>query len=205
MIEPKEKPCRGINKAKSYKGCGTPTLYRTYGLCNHCLGDFLFGNDNGKLLMQRSVLPKAKAIVKKEQKAKDNKKRESLKTLSQYEAEAKKSFQHYIRLRDADLPCISCNETGKDIWDGGHFFKAELYSGLIFDERNCHKQCRQCNRYYGGNEIQYRMGLVNRFGAEFVQKLEEDSVSKRVYKYSKQELIAKKMQYDIKIKEFKTR
>lgn len=126
-----------------------------------------------------------------------------LKTLGQYEMDAKKSFQHWVRLRDKDLPCISCGEYHKDLWDGGHYFKAELFSGLIFDERNVHKQCRKCNRYDGGNEIQYRIGLVKRFGKEFVEQLEEDSVSKRVYKYTKQELIAKKLQYDIKIKELK--
>jgi len=129
--------------------------------------------------------------------------REKLKTLSQYEAEAKKSFQHWVRLRDKDLPCISCGEFHKDLWDGGHYFKAELYSGLIFDERNVHKQCRRCNRFQGGNEIQYRLGLVERFGGEFVYQLEKDSIEKRVYKFTKQELIAKKLQYDIKIKELK--
>ena len=127
--------------------------------------------------------------------------RERLKTLGQYEMDAKKSFQKWVRLRDADKPCISCGEFVKDLWDGGHYFKAELFSGLIFDPRNCHKQCRKCNRYDGGNEIQYRLGLVERYGLDFVNKLESDSITKRVYKFTKQELIAKKLQYDIKIKE----
>lgn len=128
---------------------------------------------------------------------------EKLKTLSQYEAEAKKSFQHWVRLRDKNQPCISCNEFEKDLWDGGHYFKAEIYSGLIFDTRNVHKQCRRCNRFLGGNEIQYRRGLINRFGVNFVNKLEEDSNEKRNYKYTKSELIAKKIQYDLLIKEMK--
>jgi len=139
----------------------------------------------------------------KEQKAFKEALRENTKTLSQYEAEAKKSFQHYIRLRDEQDPCISCGTYTSDIWDGGHWFKAEIYSGLIFDERNCRKQCRKCNRYLGGNEINYRIGLVNKFGEEYVKELEIDSFSKRDYKFSKQELIAKKIQYDGKIKEWK--
>lgn len=128
--------------------------------------------------------------------------KENLKTLSQYEAEAKLSFQKYIRLRDAKLPCISCGVTNTELFDGGHYFKAELFSGLIFDERNCHKQCRKCNRFLSGNELQYRVGLINRYGTEFVEQLEADSITKRVYKYTKNELIAKKLQYDIKIKNF---
>ena len=139
----------------------------------------------------------------KEKKAFKEALRENTKTMSQYEAEAKKSFQHYIRLRDEQDPCISCGTYTSDIWDGGHWFKAEIYSGLIFDERNCRKQCRKCNRYLGGNEINYRIGLVNKFGEEYVKELEIDSFSKRDYKFTKNELIAKKLHYDLKIKEWK--
>jgi len=125
-----------------------------------------------------------------------------LKTLSQYEAEAKKVFQKYIRMRDEKLPCISCGTTKKTEYAGGHYFKAEVYSGLIFDERNCHKQCNAyCNKYRYGAQAEYRIGLVARYGKEYVESLENDSIEKRNYKYTKEELIAKKLQYEIKIKE----
>lgn len=130
--------------------------------------------------------------------------KEKLKTLSDLEAEAKKSFQRYVRLRDKDLPCISCNNLNTNDWAGGHYFSAGMYSGLMFDERNCHKQCNtHCNKYLSGNLLEYRKGLIKRFGAEFVEKLESESDQKRNYKYTREELIAKKMQYDIKCKEFK--
>jgi hypothetical protein len=29
--------------------------------------------------------------------------------------------------------CISCGGNEKDLWDGGHFLKAEIYSGVIFN------------------------------------------------------------------------
>jgi hypothetical protein len=51
-----------------------------------------------------------------------------------------------VRLRDAEQPCISCGGNDKDLWDGGHL-KAEIYSGVIFNPANCHKQCRKCNRF----------------------------------------------------------
>jgi hypothetical protein len=129
--------------------------------------------------------------------------KDKLKTLGQFEAEAKTSFQKWVRMRDRDMPCISCGVKDTDLFDGGHYFKAELFSGLIFDERNCHKQCRKCNRFLNGNELQYRSGLIKRYGIDFVTNLESISDSKRVYKYSREELIAKKLQYDIKIKELK--
>lgn len=145
------------------------------------------------------TLKRNKAIseAKKEKKAGY----EKLKTLGQYEAEAKKEFQLFIRLRDYNLPCISCGTTETDLFDGGHYFKAEVFSGLIFDERNVHKQCRKCNRFLSGNELQYRAGLIDRYGREFVEQLESEANAKRVYKFTKAELIAKRLQYQIKAKE----
>ena len=88
---------------------------------------------------------------------------DKLKTLSQYEAEAKKSFQKYVRMRDKGLPCISCGIFETELWDGGHYKKAEIYSGVIFNTHNCHKQCRKCNRFLNGNELMYRQGLIQRY------------------------------------------
>jgi len=124
----------------------------------------------------------------KEIKIKHKEYREKTKTLTEHEAEAKKSFQKFVRLRD----------------EGGHYFAAGNYSGLIFDERNCHSQCNTyCNKYLSGNLLEYRKGLIKRFGEEFVKQLEADADRKRDYKFTKEELIAKKLQYDLKIKEWK--
>jgi len=128
---------------------------------------------------------------------------EKLKTLSQYEADAKKSFQKWVRLRDADENCISCDGKDKDLWDGGHFKKAEIYSGVIFNPANCHKQCRKCNRFLGGNELMYRQGLIQRYGLEYTENIENLANETRQHKFTKAELIAKKLQYDLLIKEMK--
>lgn len=129
--------------------------------------------------------------------------KEKLKTLGQYEADAKKSFQKYIRMRDDKQPCISCGVQNTELWDGGHFKKAEIYSGVIFNEKNCHKQCRKCNRFLGGNELNYRDGLIKRYGHDYVNELEMMANETRNYKFTKDELIAKKIKYDILIKELK--
>lgn len=131
--------------------------------------------------------------------------RDATKTLSEYESEAKRTFQKWVRLRDEKHPCISCGTIVSEIWDGGHYLKAELYSGMIFDERNVHKQCRKCNYYLGGNETNYRKGLIERYGWRYVKQLEYDSNGRRDWKFTKQELIAKKLQYDLKIKELKNK
>lgn len=162
------------------------------------------GNEAKNALIKKAM-EKAKAKTKIKDKAETKVLREKLKTLSQYEAEAKKSFQHYIRLRDANLPCISCNNPNPADWCGSHYFSAGMYSGLMFDERNCHGACNTyCNKYLSGNLIEYRKGLILRYGALFVETLESEADSKRNFKYTKDQFIAKKLQYDLKIKELKT-
>jgi hypothetical protein len=194
----KEKPCKGINKARMVKGCGKLTLYRTFGLCSSCLSDFLFNSDAGKVVFNKINL-KVKSDTAK---AFKSDLRTKLKTIGEYKADARKSFQKWIRLRDSDKNCISCNSSTADTFDGGHFYKAEVYSGLIFNENNCHKQCRKCNRFMNGNELNFRKGLITRYGIDYVANLDNICDINRVKKYTKEELIAKKLQYDIKIKEY---
>ena len=126
--------------------------------------------------------------------------KEKLKTLGQYELEARKEFQKWIRERDKDLPCISCGCITAKQWDGGHYLKAELFSGLIFNENNVHKQCSTCNDYKSGNELEYRDGLIKRFGIKFVEDLEATKNQFRNYKYTKQELVEIKNKYKQRLK-----
>jgi len=143
--------------------------------------------------------------VKKDNAIEKKKLKESLNTLSFYEKEAKKSFQKWVRLRDANLPCISCGKKTNDP-AGGHFYSAGMYSGLMFNENNCHLQCNtHCNKHLSGNLLEYRKGLIKRYGQDFVDNLDNISDANRDYKFTKNELIAKKLQYDIKIKELLTK
>jgi len=196
-MENKPKKCNGIGKANGFSGCEKQVVKRTFGLCDSCLYDFYTTDERGKIEFAKRKL---KNHTVKEKAFKSDL-RQKLKTLSEYEAEAKKSFQKWVRLRDSEFNCISCNGNDKDLWDGGHYFKAELFSGLIFNEMNCHKQCRKCNRFLNGNELQYRFGLIDRYGIDFVTELESISAENRVYKYTKDELINIKNKYDAKIKE----
>ncbi len=126
---------------------------------------------------------------------------ERLKTPGEYEAEARRVFQKWIRMRDIADPCISCGRFA-DRYDGGHYFKAELFSGLIFNEDNCNKQCsRPCNKDLHGNEANYRIGLVAKIGEEKVKWLEENKDRLRNYSYTKEEYLEIKRKYQLKLKE----
>lgn len=162
--------------------------------------------DNYDCKVSYALIVVEKQKISKDKKAKDDwskeKKilRDNTKKLSEYEAEAKKSFQKFIRFRDSGKECISCFQH-KDGYDGGHFKKAEIYSGVIFHEMNCHAQCRKCNRFLNGNELNYRKGLIMRYGEEYANFIEDLANSTRVKKYTKQELIDIKKKYDLLIKQ----
>lgn len=170
MIERKEKACYGINKAKGYKGCGELTLYRTYGLCNNCLGDFLFGNDNGKLLMQKSILPKAKIKTKSENKKKTREAKEKLKT----PADHSRVLQQVINAisREIDKGCV-CISNRKSIPKGqeqrGHFWSRGAYPELRFSLHNIFLQSTHDNMYKSGNINGFLYGLTEEYGKEYCE------------------------------------
>jgi hypothetical protein len=82
--------------------------------------------------------------------------------------------------------------------------KAEIYSGVIFNPANCHKQCRKMQTaFLGGNELMYRQGLIARYGLEYTESIEKFSKRNKTTQYTKQELIAKKLQSILLIKNMK--
>lgn len=113
----------------------------------------------------------AKQIEQKNRRKKTKDMREKLKTRRDYEKEAQREFNTYIRERDRDLPCISCGIT-RAKWDAGHYQKTSSHPELRFHEENVHKQCFQCNGPKHGNDKEYRNGLIARIGLERVEWLE---------------------------------
>lgn len=119
--------------------------------------------------------------------------------LSWFEDVARKIFQLWIRLRDKDLPCISCGAANTK-FDAGHYFKAELYSGMIFDEDNVHKQCCTCNDILEANLHEYRKGLIQRYGLEYVERLESRSDANRKKSWTREEYIEITEKYKHRVK-----
>ena len=76
---------------------------------------------------KEKVLSKAKKKVESKKKAEVKEKKDALKSISAIIKEIKPIFQKFIRLRDKDLPCISCGSFD-GVPQGGHYKKAEIYS-----------------------------------------------------------------------------
>lgn len=122
--------------------------------------------------------------------------------LSVYEGLARTVFQTWIRLRDKHLPCISCGTFTTNQWDSGHFKKAELFSGVIFNPLNVNKQCCYCNGpKMHGNLLEYRKGLVLKIGEDKVNELEVLADQTRQYKFTRDELAEITTKYKKKIKD----
>jgi hypothetical protein len=139
-------------------------------------------------LYAKQMLDKVRA--KNEQKAKKAKadkekavrkdlrtRKAKLKTKSEYKKEAQAEFNKFIRLRDKDLPCVSCGIMGESggvggYWDAGHYRSRGANPELAFVEDNCHKQCKRCNQQLSGNVVNYRIELERRIGKDRLEWLE---------------------------------
>lgn len=85
---------------------------------------------------------------------------------------AQKAFNAYIRERDKNNGCISAYCRGQ-VEHAGHYFSQGHHSKVRFDEFNVNGQCAHCNTFKHGNLIQYRRGLIAKYGEPHVLLLED--------------------------------
>jgi len=106
--------------------------------------------------------------------------KESVKTASEWRIEAQAAFNAYVRYRDRDQPCISCDASGDHdglggYWDAGHYRSRGAARHLSFHQHNVHRQCSRDNRYLSGNIVEYRIRLIDRIGLDRVEALENNN------------------------------
>jgi hypothetical protein len=157
--------------------------------------------------LQSVCSPRCAAKLGKVKRAKEKNaeklRRAALKTIPELTKEAQKWFNKFVRLRDADKPCICC---GKPLGDGdvggafdcGHWRSVGSAPQLRFDERNAHAQRKVCNRWGAGRAVDYRRGLVERIGLAEVEALESEN---GVRKWTREELMAIAATYKAKCRE----
>ncbi|HEJ5260414.1 TPA: recombination protein NinG [Pseudomonas aeruginosa] len=98
--------------------------------------------------------------------------KEKLKSRAEHLREAQAAFNEFIRLRDADQPCISCGRHHDGQYHAGHYRTVKAHPELRFEPLNVHKQCAPCNNHKSGDIVNYRINLVRKIGAENVEWLE---------------------------------
>lgn len=159
---------------------------------------------HGKSEKGRAIAGKALAELKRRE---IKVRKETLKTRADHLREAQAAVNEYVRLRDAHLPCISCDSMPNDNdlmtgsrWDAGHYRSVGACPELRFEPLNIHRQCVKCNRNLSGNAVEYRIRLVQRIGAEKVAWLEGLHPP---CKYTVEEIKAIKAEYRAMTKELK--
>lgn len=95
-------------------------------------------------------------------------------------------FNKFVRLRDEGKGCISCGAT---VTEAGHYRSQGHYSSLRFNEMNTNGQCTRCNCFLHGNLIEYRKGLVKRYGEERVLMLENAGSFKKWTRFELEAII----------------
>lgn len=85
-------------------------------------------------------------------------------------------FSVYIRRRDADengyVACCTCGKV--DHWknqQAGHYI-SRRHGSVLFDERNCHSQCINCNIFLHGCEEKHAEYIKNRYGERVLLELQ---------------------------------
>jgi len=204
-MEVKAKKCKGSGKAIGH-GCGTETKFRKYGLCTaDCYPDWLLNTEQGREVLEKGTLrgsKKVKTEKAREQRTRDKEKLEAMKGLSDWMNDLQKVFNQYIRLRDHNLPCISCGTIANIKYDAGHYLSVGSYPNLRVDEMNVNKQCSKfCNVEKRGNIVEYRDGLIKKYGLDEVRDLESKRQS--VWKPAIFEVREMIVHYKAKVKEMK--
>ena len=139
----------------------------------------------------RSLQDKARAAKEKRARQEHRKRKQALKSRSEWLKDAQAIFNKYIRLRDAGQPCISCSRPEWEVeassqvgaiggaWDAGHYLTRGAFPELRFEELNTHRQCKRCNagsgRFSSINRTvaeRYRENLIKKIGIEKVEWLE---------------------------------
>lgn len=112
----------------------------------------------------------AKAV--KAERKDTRKRKQALKSKSDWLKEAQAVFNKYVRLRDAREPCISCGNHHNGQYHAGHYLSVGAHPELRFHPYNNNKQCAPCNNHLSGNQIKYRARLSNKIGNGNVEWLE---------------------------------
>ena len=147
-----------------------------------------------------SVRGKLEKVAAVKAKKADKIKREALKTRAQWASEAQSAVNLFIRLRDADLPCISCGRHHQGQYHAGHYLSRGARPELRYVESNIHKQCQPCNVHLSGNAVLFRQALLQKIGLDAVEWLEGPHECR---KHSIDDLKDIKQKYAAKAKELK--
>ncbi len=144
----KKRRCR---ECKAYKEASKGLLINNGFYCDiSCATNYAYKNKE-----------KGKKIKHREQK-------KAIKTKAQWLAELQALFNKYVRLRDANDGCISCDKPydWQGQWHASHYYSRGHSAYLRFNLWNVHKSCSVCNSRLSGNIGAYTPRLIEKIGKD---------------------------------------
>lgn len=100
-------------------------------------------------------------------------KKKAVKPRKKWMEECQQVINKYVRMRDRDLPCCSCDRPASwgGQWHASHYRSVGAASGIRFNLWNIHKGCSICNNHLSGNIAEYSPRIRARIGDEKVDWL----------------------------------
>lgn len=179
---------RTISLTKSYK-------------CSVCKTVFI------KERLKQKICSKTACALSVAEKSKQNREKierrqikAKLETRSDCLKKAQTAVNAWVRARDKDLPCISCQRYHQGQYHAGHYRSVGACPELRFEPDNIHKQCAPCNNHLSGNIVAYRPRLIDKITLERTEWIEGKHDAK---KYTKEDLKAIEVLYKAKLKALK--
>lgn len=180
-----KKVCKkGIGKALGFKGCGNELNVAEFGKSNFryglglscgCFGKWIYSSDEGKKILDNSIIKGRENLEKQKNKEFREKKRELNEKGAMSSADT--YFSRYIRLKYSNkgkCTCYTCGTiVGVKECDNGHWQKRG-HKATRYHENNCRPQCKVCNgdTKHNGKQLEFREHLVNEIGEDMVLKVE---------------------------------
>ena len=154
-------------------------------------------------LQQDRARNKAVKTAAKKEREKHARRKLEIKPLSWFHNKAKVACNSYIRERDKNDCCISCDKplSFEEKYDAGHFKTQGAHKWIAYDEVNINGQCVSCNQHKSGNEAAQRPRLVAKWGITEVERLEQSGKNLGDKSYTRDDLIAIEKKYKKKLKE----
>lgn len=150
----------------------------------------------------RKVAEQKAARAKRDERKSLREALEKAKTRGAHLKELQAAFNAFIRARDANEPCISCDRpaTWDGQWHASHYRSVGSTPELRFNEFNVHRSCSICNNFLSGNIGSYRPRLIAKIGLEKVEWIEGDHPPQKL---TIAEITELKAHYRAKVREMK--
>jgi len=165
-MKPKEKKCKGAGITIGY-GCGKPSLFRKWGLCNECLRDWYMNTPEGKEKMSKAVKKVSAPRLSLEKAIKENKTpNRKLDLQKEVNLLARKIDKHF------NYKCIDCDKVFGKQTDAAHLHNVQGNENIRYNLHNLHSARSHCNKYSSEHKVGYRKGIIKRYGERYLDYIE---------------------------------